>query len=429
MSIKDIIDFSDFVTPEEALDLFRHGVRKAFQYDSYAGQNRFVALVLSNPIPMASEDISIFSKTPVAGTFDDIKRLLGLQGSPRRISKFSFRARVLGNNSPHLFLPDPCDPAYTPTNNAELLKLISMHTLFMSTENYQLQAGKLLPNRGDLVLVELENNVFGYDLQRGTFIDVIESTDATHNIGSYVSSTCSPSLVSSFGGMSAGGGGGGGGGVSPPGLDAAGTRITPFHVFPQDITATSATSQPAFVAWLQAVTAAGYTYSFGSVRRGVKHQFNLVRILPAGSAVAAPCFSNHQYGDALDITFSGPGRPSGGSKTSDPYRAWLAGTPIVSLAQNQGIKWYETGRSGPTRDAVHFSKPNPHANAVKQKCINYYYNDPATAIETIPPTVPLATRTLGRGSSAAAKRIARTWEGTFTEDLAQIDITPIARAP
>ena len=229
MSFKDIIDFSDFVTPSEALDLLNQGVRKAFNYDSYAGQTRFVAVVLSNPIPMNVEDMKGFLNVPGPFTFDAVKDLLGLVGTPRRISKFTFRARILGENSPHNFLPDPCDPAYA-SDNAKILKIIAMHTLFISTEDYQLQSGKKLPARGDLVLVDLDNNIFGYDLQKGKFVDVVLESDASHNIASYSSGqNCVTSIAATF---AAGGLGGGAGGASP-GLKGLGPMVrgsTPGNV-------------------------------------------------------------------------------------------------------------------------------------------------------------------------------------------------------
>ena len=213
MSLKDLIDFSDFTTPSEALDLFNQGVRKAFSYDSYAGKTRFVAVVLSNPIPLNATDLSMFYENPNdPSLWDKFKNALGIGSTPRRISKFTFRARILGENSPHHFLPDPCDPAYV-SDNAKILKIIAMHTLFISTEDYQLQAGKRLPTRGDLVLVDLENNIFGYDLQRGAFYDVILPTDATHNISTYsAGANCVTSIAATFG---AGGLPGGAGGASP----------------------------------------------------------------------------------------------------------------------------------------------------------------------------------------------------------------------
>ena len=198
MSLKDTIDYGDVVTDLGSLELESHAIRKSFQYDSYAGKTRFIAIVLSEPLPLQSRDAGHFTNTPKISTVDKIKSFFGIQGSAHRISKFTFRGRIVEHNSPHWFLPDPCDPAYAGGDSAELLKLIGMHTLFVSTEEYQLQAGKKLPNRGDLVLVDLENNIFGYNLQRGAFVDVIHATDAMHNITSFVGAACGQTLQASF---------------------------------------------------------------------------------------------------------------------------------------------------------------------------------------------------------------------------------------
>jgi len=157
VSIRDIdpVDFSDFVIPEEATELVQHGMRQAFQSDWYAGRKRFPAIVLNEPIPMQLQDIGLFTNVPEPGFADDIKKLFGVKSAARRISKFTFHARILGENSMHWFYPDPCDPAQQ-SDSAKLLKLIGLHTECTSTEDYQLQSGMKLPNRGDLVWIDLE---------------------------------------------------------------------------------------------------------------------------------------------------------------------------------------------------------------------------------------------------------------------------------
>ena len=228
MSLKKTIDFSDFVTAIEAGELEAQATRKTFEYDSYAKQTRFVAIVLSEPLPFSSADVQHFTKTPIPTFLDDVRKSLAgaTPANARRLSKFSFRARILGPNSPHSFLPDPCDAAYSGTDadsRAKNLKLITMHTLFTSTESYQLQAGKKLPNRGDLVLVELEYNDFSYNLQAGTFIDVMEATDAYHNIQNYAGASCATSLAGAFTGTGTAGGPPGAGPGGIPGHSSGGT--------------------------------------------------------------------------------------------------------------------------------------------------------------------------------------------------------------
>ena len=246
MSIRDIIDFSDFVIPEEAIELTSHAFRKAFQYDSYAGRKRFAAIVLNEPIPLQLEDIGLFTNVQEPSVFDDVKNFFGIAGAPRRISKFTFRARILGENSMHWFYPDPCDPASPYQNDpAALLKLIGLHTECISTEDYQLQSGMQLPNRGDLVWIDLEYGDHGYNLQEGTFVSVMTPKDVEHNITAYASTqNCSPSLAAAFTG-------GGSGGSANPGLSglgpAARTEIKPTPFFENLVRGASGPLFPAIV--------------------------------------------------------------------------------------------------------------------------------------------------------------------------------------
>lgn len=244
MSIRDIVDFSDFVIPEEAIELTSHAFRKAFQYDSYAGRKRFAAIVLNEPIPLQLEDIGLFTHVQEPSVIDDVKNFFGIAGAPRRISKFTFRARILGENSMHWFYPDPCDPAQQ-SDSAKLLKLIGLHTECTSTEDYQLQSGMKLPNRGDLVWIDLEYGDHGYDLQEGTFVSVMTPKDVEHNITAYASTqNCSPSLAAAFTG-------GGAGGSANPGVSglgpAARTEVKPTPFFLNLVKGASGTLFPATV--------------------------------------------------------------------------------------------------------------------------------------------------------------------------------------
>lgn len=213
MSTKEIIDFSDWVSPTQAAELVQYSMRQSFQYDWFNGQTRFLAVVLTNPLPLEQQDLSLFTGTPQTNFADSVKSALGLKANPRRISKFNFHARILGEKTPHSFYADPCDPnspyaADSPQRN----KLISMHTRFTSTEEYQLQSGQLPPCKGDLVLVDLAWGDDGYNLQDGTFVGVSTPEDVEHNIAAYAGDqACNLPLASVF--AAAGGGGGGGGGL------------------------------------------------------------------------------------------------------------------------------------------------------------------------------------------------------------------------
>lgn len=160
MAIKDIIDFSTFTDPGTAFDLFSNSIRRAFTFDSYGGKTKFQAVVLTNPIPVSPNDLKYF--------------ISNQSGSSEKISQFVYRARIVGENSPHQFIPDPCDPQYA-GNQEESYKIIEMHTLFVSNEEES--NGASLPRINSLVEVELEKNVFGYNLGHGKHIGIVTNQD------------------------------------------------------------------------------------------------------------------------------------------------------------------------------------------------------------------------------------------------------------
>ena len=160
MAIKDIIDFSTFTDPGTAFDLFSNSIRRSFTFDSYGGKTKFQAVVLTNPIPVSPDDLKYF--------------ISNQSGSSEKISQFVYRARIVGENSPHQFIPDPCDSQYA-GNQEEAYKIIEMHTLFVSNEEES--NGASLPRINSLVEVELEKNVFGYNLGHGKHIGIVTNQD------------------------------------------------------------------------------------------------------------------------------------------------------------------------------------------------------------------------------------------------------------
>jgi len=162
MSLKDNIDFSTFTDLGTAFDLYSNSIRKAFQYDSYGNKTKFQAVVLTNPIPTSPRDLSFFTGTSDSST----------QSS--KISQFVYRARIIGENSPHEFLPDPCNPTFA-GNETKALKIIEMHTLFIS--NIEFGSAESLPKINSIVEVELEKNTFGYNIQYGKHIKLSTEPD------------------------------------------------------------------------------------------------------------------------------------------------------------------------------------------------------------------------------------------------------------
>ena len=161
MSLRDIIDFSTFTDLSTAFDLYSNSIRRAFSYDSYGNKTKFRAVVLTNPIPVSPSDLQYFTGTPENKT-------------SKKFDRYVYRARILGANSPHEFLPNPCDATYA-IDPDQALKVIEMHTLFIS--DVEFGTAESLPRINTVVEVELEKNTFGYNLQYGKHIKVSYNDD------------------------------------------------------------------------------------------------------------------------------------------------------------------------------------------------------------------------------------------------------------
>ena len=150
---------SDFTTPGLANEASTAATRDAVRGDVYGSQTTFQAIVLAQPLPMDSTQ-----------TFE----LYGVdhRGSANVVPTFQFKGRIVGGDlpSPHEFLPDPCKLDRT-VNWQTTLDLIAQHTTFVSEAGYD----GAVPSVGDLVEVELEAGDVKYNLQFGTFKNIVNS--------------------------------------------------------------------------------------------------------------------------------------------------------------------------------------------------------------------------------------------------------------
>ncbi len=171
---KQEIDYSDFHSTLQANKLRSNSIRKTFEYDRYAGKNSFVAIVLSKPVAMTSLESDIVTGAPRPKPPAE-KGPIGTKGSDNKTSKYGFRARILGPDSPHTFLPNPCDSreftkaALGDKYNETRDKLIAMHTMFYTDKDFSINGGGVLPSKDDYVEVFLVKGDHGYDLQKGVF--------------------------------------------------------------------------------------------------------------------------------------------------------------------------------------------------------------------------------------------------------------------
>ena len=160
---KNYFSFLDFNYADGAIDLFQNTIRGAFEFDALT-DDVFQAVVLTEPTPIVKDISSLASVT--ARSF----------GSDGNNQKFSFRVRILGSNSPHKFLPDPCDlPDSTSDKIADkIFNLIQSHTQVILYDN----STERRPKTGDVVNIKLERTGHSYNLQRAKqYIGIAQDVD------------------------------------------------------------------------------------------------------------------------------------------------------------------------------------------------------------------------------------------------------------
>jgi hypothetical protein len=166
--LRRYIDPSVYSTSKSAFDLISNSVRQSLIYNAYEGKTIFNAVVLTTPVVLSELDLNY--RGPVASSGAD------------RISRFVFKGRIMaepGMPSPHEFLPDPCALDIGASQLATAMETIALHTTFISSTQQETSTSGdyTKPKVGDKVRVELQGNVFSYNLQVGTFLEVV--TDST----------------------------------------------------------------------------------------------------------------------------------------------------------------------------------------------------------------------------------------------------------
>jgi len=160
------LDKSEITDPSAAFDLF-HGSLE-FDFDFFdSGVSRFNAIVLTEPILLSPGTIPRISRPPLwlAGIG------FRMEADSLSLGKFKFFARIIGLDSPHSFLPDPCDPAIA-SDPAKQLEFIKLHTEFYSTKD----SSTSRPKVGDTIVVELQQNAFSFNLYVGEYVTLLDST-------------------------------------------------------------------------------------------------------------------------------------------------------------------------------------------------------------------------------------------------------------
>ena len=133
-----LLDWTDFSDPISGFDLFTNTVAQITDIDTYLEREQFIAVALTTGSPFGSG--------------------AGIQGA----AAYIFKARIISENSPHSFLPDPCLLSEA-GDQAAAINAIHQHTTFFGTINLTGDTPYII-NAGDIVSVELERGFFSYNL-------------------------------------------------------------------------------------------------------------------------------------------------------------------------------------------------------------------------------------------------------------------------
>ena len=177
MAKKNYFDFSVFDEIGDTMDLFSNTIRNAFEFDALAGKQIFNAIVLTQPIPMNDKQIAAFitEKQPKINTLlftndSDIENAIGNAiKSWDDIPRFTFKARIIGPNSPHLFLPDPCnqETAKEIQQQQNIQNVIDMHTTVIANNATE------RPEIGNIVKIRIDQGTFTINPQTAEFVEVV----------------------------------------------------------------------------------------------------------------------------------------------------------------------------------------------------------------------------------------------------------------
>lgn len=173
MPKKNYLDFSLFDEVGDAMDLLANTIRSSFKYDSLDGKDVFRAVVLTMPIPMDISKIETFIPLSVNSNEDEDEdeQIARLLAESDEIPKFIFKARILGPNSPHAFLPNPCNQATLKELKAQnrTQDVIDLHTTVIASSAQQ------KPQIGSIVEIKLNPGTFKYDLQTASLVGFVSN--------------------------------------------------------------------------------------------------------------------------------------------------------------------------------------------------------------------------------------------------------------
>lgn len=171
--------FNDFDTGAGSYNLFENAMRKAIDYDANVS-DIFEAKVLTRP--------TLITRSPDSVSF---------KVDPDKSQTFAFMARILGTNSPHRFLSDPCKIEDTKDEKSrrKAFNLIQMHTkVFMQTDSQT-----PLPEIGDIVKLKLERGSYGsFKTDRAEFVKSVRNDGGSGEVNKECVEVASAFVKSDF---------------------------------------------------------------------------------------------------------------------------------------------------------------------------------------------------------------------------------------
>ena len=180
--MSDPIDWSRFADNRSAIDLLKNSIGKSIDYNFYNNRTTFKVVALSPSIPLSTADAAALPGGSAVST----------EGG--EVSKYIIKGRIIDENSPHSWIPDPCD--WSGGEGQEVMDLVMAHTTFIVYGDPK--ATMRVPVKpGDIFLGEMTPAKGSYDLQFGRFISVLNRTgiDKPYNASQ---NECNKSLKEKF---------------------------------------------------------------------------------------------------------------------------------------------------------------------------------------------------------------------------------------
>ena len=135
-----VLDWSTLTDPLQALNLI---LKKEDTRDVYQKNNIFQAVALTDGYPLTAAEAKVMQASQVKAAPDDEE---AKADEKKFFARVYFKGRILGPNSPHSFLPDPCDMNYA-ADPEPVQQAIAMHTTFVTTAEFKddtaIQAGDI----------------------------------------------------------------------------------------------------------------------------------------------------------------------------------------------------------------------------------------------------------------------------------------------